>query len=155
MVKMRTYTTVYYDNAGDVQTYTCPGINDEAAAMVASKDLGDAISEIITIVRHHVPKVTVVLDGDMVQAAYSDSEVEILHCYADKEAVGNALDNGLHLMPGSRHAMNYPEKANHAYPFGWVDVDHNPGAVEFDHKFAKDDDMIDEFTNAVREEFEA
>lgn len=151
MIKIRTYTTVYYDNEGDVHTYTCPGIHDEAAATVASKDLGDAISEIITIIPHHIPKVTVVLDGDMVQAAYSDSEVEILHCYADKEAVGN----GLSLMPGSRHSINYPNKADHAHPFGWVGVDHNPEAVSFDHKFAKDDDMIEEFTNAVREEFEA
>lgn len=154
MAHMHTYTVVYYGNDGDVHTYTCPATSEEAAAMAASGDLNDTLGEVIHVVRHHAPKVTVVLDGDMVQAAHSDGEVELLHCYADKEAVGNALDNGLSLMPGSRHCINFPEKASHAYPFGWVDVDHNPGAVEFDYSAAQDPGLLEEFTQAVREEFE-
>lgn len=153
---MKQYTIVYEDLKGNAQVYMtrADGV-DQAMCMFERDPDAPEFNDILHVVENPVPKVTVVLDGDMVQAAYSDSEVEIIHCYADKEAVGNALDNGLSLMPGSRHCLNYPDKADHAYPFGWVDVDHNPEAVSFDHKFATDKEMIEEFTSAVREELES
>lgn len=154
---MKTYTVIYTDAEGTERRWDGQGTDAPHAFQQMRRELGikPGTIEVQYQIQHHIPKVTVVLDGDMVQAAYSDSEVEILHCYADKEAVGNALDNGLSLMPGSHHCLNYPDKADHAYPFGWVDVDHNPEAVSFDHKFATDKEMIEEFTSAVREELES
>ena len=145
---MHTYTVIYRDPAGDIRHHTGPAISEDAA-------LKEAFGEIVTIIRHRTPKLTLVLDGDMVQAAYSDMPVEVLVCYADKEAVPTALADGRPLMPGSRHCINYPEKADHAYPFSLLGVDYSPGLASFDHSYVRDEFLINEFTEAVREELES
>ncbi len=151
---MHTYTVVYEDRSGYPQKHTCPSISEEAAVMATCGTVKDELVGVITVVRHHTPKVTVVLDGDSVEGAYSDAPVELLHVYGDKESMYRAIENGQPVMPTDRRSLNLAHKLGSALAYRQVEVYHQPEAARFDHKYVNDPEMVEEYTRSVEEEID-
>lgn len=153
---MKHYTIVYLAHVAQAtRVFTTPARDAKHAYHLLEQNPDWLpIDTVYATIEHVVPKLTVVLDGDMSELAYADSEVELLHVYASRDAMNSALENDLPVMPDSRRTMNYPNKLDTSFAFGKVDVLYHPKAAAFDHGFVNDQDAIDEYVAAVREEWE-
>lgn len=144
------YTIVYTDSENNVLTYTtiAEGEKQASAALEAEKAV-PGVGKIHHVIRHHTPRVTVCLNNDVVESAYSDSPVELLHVYTDSNSLMRAVEHGESLMPDNIKEEHNTLKAHQALAFNRIEVEHLPAIAKTDHEYVNDEQRVDRFTNMI------